>query len=128
MNAARPIDSEGLTGKRAVVSGGTRGIGAAIAARLQSAGAHVTAIGRHAPDHLAADDFIAADVATVEGTNAIIEQIADHGGVDVIVHVAGGGASAPPAGSPSSPPALWHQTLELNLLGAVRLDRGLSRR
>jgi len=63
----------------------------------------VPAIGRHAPDHLAADDFIAADVATVEGTNTIIEQIADLGGVDVIVHVAGGGASAPAGGFASSP-------------------------
>jgi NAD(P)-dependent dehydrogenase (short-subunit alcohol dehydrogenase family) len=125
VNAAPPIHTEGLTGKRALVSGGTRGIGAAIAARLQSAGAHVTAIGRHAPDHLAADDFIAADVATVEGTNTIIEQIADHGGVDVIVHVAGGGASAPAGGFAKLTPQLWHQTLELNLLGAVRLDRGL---
>ena len=125
MNAAAPIPTEGLTGKRALVSGGTRGIGGAIAARLKSAGAHVTATARHAPDHLAAEDFIAADIATVEGTDTVIEQITDRGGVDIIVHVAGGGASAPAGGFAKLTPELWHHTLQLNLLGAVRLDRGL---
>ena len=55
----------------------------------------------------------------------MIEQITDYGGVDIIVHVAGGGASAPSGGFAKLTPQLWHQTLELNLLGAVRLDRGL---
>jgi NAD(P)-dependent dehydrogenase (short-subunit alcohol dehydrogenase family) len=119
------IQPEGITGKRALVSGGTRGIGAAIAARLKGAGAHVTATGRHAPDDLAADDFIAADIATVEGTDAVIAQITERGGVDIIVHVAGGGASAPSGGFAKLTPELWRHTLELNLLGAVRLDRGL---
>jgi NAD(P)-dependent dehydrogenase (short-subunit alcohol dehydrogenase family) len=85
----------------------------------------VTATGRHTPDHRAAEDFIAADVATVEGTDTVIEQIADRGGVDIIVHVAGGGASAPAGGFVKLTPELWHHTLQLNLLGAVRLDRGL---
>ena len=71
------------------------------------------------------DHFIAADVATVEGTDTVIEQITDHGGVDIIVHVAGGGASAPSGGFAKLTPQLWQRTLELNLLGAVRLDRGL---
>jgi NAD(P)-dependent dehydrogenase (short-subunit alcohol dehydrogenase family) len=125
VNAASAIQTEGLAGKRALVSGGTRGIGAAIAARLKGAGATVTAIGRHPPDHLAADKFIAADVATVEGTDKVIRHITDHGGVDIIVHVAGGGGSAPSGGFAKLTPELWQQTLELNLLGAVRLDRGL---
>jgi NAD(P)-dependent dehydrogenase (short-subunit alcohol dehydrogenase family) len=125
VNAASPIHTEGLTAKRALVSGGTRGIGAAIAGRLKGAGAHVTATGRRAPDHLAADDFIAADIATVEGTDTVIEQSTDSGGVDIIVHVAGGGGSAPAGGFAKLTPELWHQTLQLNLLGAVRLDRGL---
>jgi NAD(P)-dependent dehydrogenase (short-subunit alcohol dehydrogenase family) len=125
VNAAPAIPTERLTNKRALVSGGTRGIGAAIAARLKRAGANVTATGRRAPDHLAADHFIAANVATVEGTDTVIKRIADNGGVDIIVHVAGGGASAPSGGFAKLTPELWHQTLELNLLGAVRLDRGL---
>jgi NADPH:quinone reductase-like Zn-dependent oxidoreductase len=63
VNAVPAIPTEGLNNKRALVSGGTRGIGAAIAARLKRAGANVTATGRRAPDHLAADHFIAANVA-----------------------------------------------------------------
>ena len=125
MTPAPAIPNEGLTGKRALVSGGTRGLGAAIAARLQGAGAGVTAIARHAPEHPAAGGFIAADVATVEGTDTVIEQITDRGGVDIVVHVAGGGASAPSGGFAELTPQLWQRTLELNLLGAVRLDRGL---
>ena len=125
MNATPAIPSEGLSGKRALVSGGTRGIGAAIAARLKGAGAHVTASARQAPDHQAADVFIAADVTTTEGTDTLIEQLTDHGGVDIVVHVAGGGASAPSGGFAKLTSEQWQRTLELNLLGAVRLDRGL---
>jgi len=90
VSAARAVASEGLTGKRALVSGGTRGVGAAVAARLRNAGAHVTATARHAPAQPVADDFIAADVATIEGTDTVIEQITHRAGVDIIVHVAGG--------------------------------------
>ena len=124
MTTAPAIPNEGLTGKRALVSGGTRGLGAAIAARLRDAGAHVTATARHAPEHPAAGGFIAADVATVEGTDTVIEQSptaaawtsSSTSPVAVRPHR--------PAGSPSSPAAVAAE-LELNLLGAVRLDRGL---
>ena len=51
--------------------------------------------------------------------------MADNGGADIIVHVAGGGASAPSGGFAALTPQLWHHTLQLNLLGAVRVDRGL---
>jgi NAD(P)-dependent dehydrogenase (short-subunit alcohol dehydrogenase family) len=113
-----------LAGKRALVSGGTRGTGAAIAARLQAAGASVASVGRHTPASGPADVFIAADIATPEGTDTVIEQITSTGGVDIIVHVAGGGP-APAGGFAMLTPELWSQTLQLNLLGAVRLDRGL---
>ena len=125
MTAASSIQSENLAGKRALVSGGTRGTGAAVAARLKAVGAHVTAIGRHGLEHLAADEFVPADITTVEGTDKVIEQMAGNGGVDIIVHVAGGSGSAPSGGFATLTPELWHQTLQLNLLGAVRVDRGL---
>jgi NAD(P)-dependent dehydrogenase (short-subunit alcohol dehydrogenase family) len=125
MSIASPMQTvRDLAGKRALVSGGTRGMGAATAARLRLAGAHVTATGRGAPEKLAADEFIAADVSTAEGTDRVIEQITRGGGADIIVHVAGGGA-APSGGFAKLTPEMWHETLELNLLGAVRLDRGL---
>jgi NAD(P)-dependent dehydrogenase (short-subunit alcohol dehydrogenase family) len=125
VTSASSIQTENLAGKRALVTGGTRGTGAAVAARLNAAGAHVTAIGRHPVAHLAADEFVPADITTVEGTDKVIEQIAANGGADIIVHVAGGGASAPSGGFATLTPQLWDHTLQLNLLGAVRLDRGL---
>ena len=114
-----------LAGKRALVSGGTRGTGAAVAIRLKAGGAHVTVTGRHAPEQPVADRFIAADAATVQGTDAIVKDVADTGGADIIVHVAGGGLSAPSGGFAKLTPELWDQTLQLNLLAAVRIDRGL---
>ena len=125
MSIPTPIQTvRDLAGKRALVSGGTSGTGAAITTRLRLAGAHVTATGRRVPGELAADEFIAADITTAEGTNSVIEQITQNGGVNIIVHVAGGGP-APSGGFAMLTPELWHRTLELNLLGAVRLDRGL---
>jgi NAD(P)-dependent dehydrogenase (short-subunit alcohol dehydrogenase family) len=59
-----------------------------------------------------------ADVATVEGTDAVIEQITGHGGVDIIVQVAGGGASAPSGGFANLAPELWQQTLEVKPPGS----------
>ena len=114
-----------LAGKRALVSGGTRGTGAAVAARLKAGGADVTVTARNPPERPAADEFIAADLATAAGSEMIIKQIADSGGVDILVHVAGGGLSAPSGGFANLTPELWHDTLQLNLLAAVRLDRAL---
>jgi len=71
-----------------------------------------------------ADKFIAADISTPEGTDSVIAQMSQNGAVQIIVHVAGGGP-APPGGFAMLTPELWNRTLELNLLGAVRLDRGL---
>ena len=89
-----------LDGQRALVTGSTRGIGAAVAARLREAGARVLGTARSQPDTLTldADLFVAADVATAEGCAAIANAVrARLGGIDVIVHVAGG-SSAPAGG------------------------------
>ncbi len=53
MTSASSVQTENLAGKRALVTGGTRGTGA-VAARLKAAGEHVTATGRHPVEHLAA--------------------------------------------------------------------------
>src|SRR5258705_789410 len=125
MSAGSPAQiGDDLLGRHALVSGGTRGAGAAIAARLKAAGARVTAVGRQAPEHPVADKFIAADISTTGGTDSVIAQMSQDGAVQIIVHVAGGGP-APSGGFAMLTPELWNRTLELNLLGAVRLDRGL---
>jgi NAD(P)-dependent dehydrogenase (short-subunit alcohol dehydrogenase family) len=115
-----------LQGRRAVVTGGTKGTGAAIVTRLRSAGAHVTAVARHlATDgEPEADDFIAADLASEVGTAAVADHVREHGGAQILVHVAGG-SSAPGGGFAALSDQDWADELDLNLLAAVRLDRAL---
>ena len=112
----------GLDGRRAVVSGGSKGAGAAVVARLRAAGAATTVIARHRPDD--ADDFVQADITTVAGTAAVAEHVARLGGAQILVHVAGG-SSAPAGGFAALTDEHWLDELQLNLLGAVRLDRAL---
>jgi NAD(P)-dependent dehydrogenase (short-subunit alcohol dehydrogenase family) len=125
MTSASSTQTQNLARKRALVAGGTRGTGGAVAARLKDAGAHVTAVGRQAVEHLAADEFVPADITSVDRTVKVIGHLAASGGTDIIVHVAGGRASARSGGFATLTPEIWHHTLQLNLLGAVRLDRGL---
>src|SRR5260221_13247913 len=85
-----------LTDRRALVAGGTKGIGAAVVACLREAGATVLATARTRPDrHEPGCLFVAADITTPEGcatvANAVMEEL---GGIDIIFHVVGG--SSPP--------------------------------
>ncbi|MFI5757036.1 SDR family oxidoreductase [Streptomyces sp. NPDC051569] len=123
--AARTGDARELEGRRALVTGGTQGTGAAVAARLRAAGAEVTVTARHLPDGSPHPDrFVAADIATPEGTDAVVERVRADGGVDIVVHVVGG-SRAPSGGFAALTDDLWLGILQLNLLGAVRLDRAL---
>ena len=76
MTTASSIQADNLASKRALVTGGTRGTGAAVAARLKGAGAQVTAIGRHAVEHLAADEFVPADITTGERMSPACARVA----------------------------------------------------
>jgi NAD(P)-dependent dehydrogenase (short-subunit alcohol dehydrogenase family) len=115
-----------LEGLRALVTGGTKGIGKAVAARLREAGATVLATARTSPGDLAdADHFIAADVTSAEGCAAVADAVRDRlGGIDIVVHVVGG-SSAPAGGYAALDDREWHRALDLNLFPAVRLDRAL---
>ncbi|WP_454787683.1 oxidoreductase [Mycolicibacterium lutetiense] len=114
-----------LQGRRAVVTGGTKGAGAAIAARLRAAGAHVTAVARHPGDGvLAADEFVAADLTSVTDVADLASHIRRNGGAQILVHTAGG-SGAPPGGFAALSDQDWADELNLNLLAAVRLDRAL---
>lgn len=106
-----------LNGKRALVTGGTKGIGRAVVAWLRAAGATVLTTAREG----SGEGFIAADVATVEGCARVAKAAGD---VDVIVHVVGG-SSAPAGGFSVLDDAAWQKAIDLNLLAAVRLDRAL---
>jgi NAD(P)-dependent dehydrogenase (short-subunit alcohol dehydrogenase family) len=111
-----------LDGRRAVVTGGSKGAGAAVVARLRAAGAATTVVARHRPPD--ADDFVAADITTREGAETVADHLSSLGGVQILVHVAGGSAS-PAGGFAALTDRHWLDELQLNLLGAVRLDRAL---
>lgn len=114
-----------LEGRRAIVTGGTKGAGAAVVTRLNGAGASVTAVARSRPDRaLDADDFVAADIATIDGAKVVAEHVRSVGGAQILVHVAGG-SNAPAGGFAALTDDDWMRELQLNLLGAVRLDRAL---
>ncbi len=111
--------------RRALVTGGTQGTGAAVAAVLRRDGLDVWTTARSLPDgHEQPDRFLAADLTTPAGTTAVGEAMAAIGGVDVIVHVVGG-SSTPAGGFRVIDDDHWEHELQLNLLAAVRLDRAL---
>jgi NAD(P)-dependent dehydrogenase (short-subunit alcohol dehydrogenase family) len=115
-----------LTGKRALVTGGTRGIGEAIVQRLTDAGAAVLTTARSIPGGLLQPDrFVAADLSTPEGAEKVVSAVRDRlGGIDILVHNVGG-SSAPGGGFAALTDDEWQRALNSNLLSAVRLDRGL---
>jgi NAD(P)-dependent dehydrogenase (short-subunit alcohol dehydrogenase family) len=118
--------SDGLDGLRALVTGGTQGIGEAVVARLREAGAKVLATARRPPAELREGDlFVAADLATAEGCATVAEAVGQRlGGADIIVHVVGG-SSAPAGGFAVLDDGEWQRALDQNLFPAVRLDRAL---
>ena len=93
-----PLD---FTGRVAVVTGGTRGVGRGIAAAFLSAGADVVVCGRTAPDEPVAAagrqaTFVATDVRNQEEVAALVEgTVSRHGRLDVLVNNAGGSPSVP---------------------------------
>ena len=115
-----------LKGKRALVTGGTKGIGEAVVAALREAGATVLTTARSRPGHLAhADQFVTADVSTAAGCAMVADAVRDRlGGIDILVHVVGG-SSAPAGGFAVLDDNEWHKAMDQNLFAAVRLDRAL---
>lgn len=114
-----------LTGRRALVTGGTKGVGAAVVSALVEAGVQVVATARTVPDDAPGVHYLAADVTTAEGCAAVARETLAHlGGVDILVHVVGG-SSAPAGGFAALHDLEWQRELDLNLMPAVRLDRAL---
>lgn len=125
-----------LTGRVAIVTGATAGIGRAIASELCGRGARVVLNGRRA-ERLKA---VAAELGPRQQVAAVAGDCADHAVIDrmlaaasetfgreadCIVVNAGRGLSGSVI---SSDPAQWEEMIRTNLLGAARLIRAASRR
>src|ERR1700748_39684 len=93
--------SQALAGKHAVITGGARGIGAAVTRALVAHGAKVTMLGRSsAPPQELADSshlqYVQADVCAAESLPGAFDSAsARFGPVHILVNNAGQGRSAP---------------------------------
>ena len=129
------VDLFDLTGQVALVTGGAKGIGHAIALRLAEAGAAVLVAdvdldgGRETVEAIAAQggtaEAMVADVADVaEGRAAVEEAVATFGRLDVLVNNAG---IFPFAGALRLAEAEWDRVLDVNLKGAFFLTQAAAR-
>jgi NAD(P)-dependent dehydrogenase (short-subunit alcohol dehydrogenase family) len=116
-------EADEFDGKRILVTGGTRGIGEAIAERLARGGGKVIATARSLPAGGASDRFVQADVSTRPGIDRVVKAVMDRfGGLDILIHNVGGSA-APGGGALALSDDDWQQAFDTNLFSAVRLDR-----
>ena len=124
----------GLRGKLAVVTGGSKGIGLAVAHAFAQEGANVIVTARTKDAIEAAAKEIAqvngvtvipvaSDVSTAEGCDAVIAAAAKHGGADIFVSNAGTGSNETVADAPDEK---WTDYWNLHVMAAVRLSRGLA--
>jgi NAD(P)-dependent dehydrogenase (short-subunit alcohol dehydrogenase family) len=118
------FDSSEFAGKRALVTGGTKGIGEAIVNRLAAGGAIVATTARSpSTEPKASALFVQADIGSRTGVDAVVRAVKERlGGVDILVNNVGG-SSAPSGGVLALSDDDWQTTLEANLMAAVRLDR-----
>ncbi|GAA4588661.1 NAD(P)-dependent dehydrogenase (short-subunit alcohol dehydrogenase family) [Actinoplanes octamycinicus] len=111
-----PLD---FTGRGVVVTGGTRGIGAAIASAFLAAGARVLVCGRGSYDGPAG--FHRADVRDPEQAAALVAAL--DGPLDVLVNNAGG---APPIPAATASPRLHAKIIELNLIAPLHVAQAAN--
>lgn len=114
-----------LEGRRALITGGTLGIGAATVALFRQLGARVMTTARTRPKDYSDELFVEADLTTEAGARAIIDAVHSQlGRLDILVNVLGG-SSAPAGGFAALSDEEWHKEFDLNFYPAVRLDRAL---
>jgi NAD(P)-dependent dehydrogenase (short-subunit alcohol dehydrogenase family) len=126
-----PLDtSSDHTGRVALVTGGTKGIGRRIAAAYLDAGARVAVCGRTPPDDAAeapaaGPTFIACDVRDPDQVQAMVDAAVElYGRLDVVVNNAGG---APWADSATASPRFNERIVALNLLAPFTVAQAANR-
>lgn len=114
-----------LSGKIALITGGTKGTGKAIAERLLNAGATVIITARNQPEEPNEKlHFISTDLSKSEGTQKVVNEVlAKYGRLDILVNNLGS-SETPGGGFSVLTDEDWEETIQTNLLAPVRLDRG----
>jgi NAD(P)-dependent dehydrogenase (short-subunit alcohol dehydrogenase family) len=124
----------GLRDKVAVITGGSVGIGLAVAKCFAAEGAHVAIAARNVERLEAARAEIAgasgvrvmaidSDVSAVDGVNAVIDKVTrEFGGADILVNNAGTGSNETIMEAPDEK---WQYYWDLHVMAAMRLARGL---
>jgi 3-oxoacyl-[acyl-carrier protein] reductase len=116
----------GLTGARALIGGGSGGLGGAIAATLRAEGARTALVSRPSERLLALAErldalAVPADLSTPDGpTDAVAATVASFGGLDLLVVNSGG---PPPGRFEDLDEAAWQAAIDGTLWSAIRLLR-----
>ncbi|SEN20282.1 3-oxoacyl-[acyl-carrier protein] reductase [Terribacillus saccharophilus] len=123
--------AQSLQGKKAIITGGGRGIGKAIAEALAAEGAHVGLIGR-SEEHIKAvtenlgevkTAYAAADVSSLEDVTAAVNKVKDElGGIDILINNAG---IAKFGGFMDLDPEEWKHIIDVNLIGVYNVTRAV---
>jgi NAD(P)-dependent dehydrogenase (short-subunit alcohol dehydrogenase family) len=117
-----------IEGRHALVTGGGRGIGRAVAAALTEAGAVVTVLGRDEAVLAAvvrsgaATGYVVADVTDRRTLEDRVKRAAAARGIDILIANAGGAESAPFA---KADPDQFRRMFELNVMGVVHSARAV---
>jgi NAD(P)-dependent dehydrogenase (short-subunit alcohol dehydrogenase family) len=121
-----------LERKVALITGGTKGIGAATAVSLAGHGAEIAIVGRHADDEAGRIKakveargrscmLVTADLAKPDEATRSVEEVAGQlGSVDVLVHCAGGNV---PGGLFEVTPEAWHEAFNVHVHAVYHLCR-----
>jgi 2-deoxy-D-gluconate 3-dehydrogenase len=124
------LESFQLSGKNALVTGSSRGLGAAIAVALAQAGANVGCHGRSADGKASSEQirkmgrksfYLAGDMASPELPAALIgKTVEEFGSIDILVNNAGTIRRAPAAEYPQNH---WDEVMAVNLTSVFRLSQ-----